>query len=61
MATKTEKQIAKIICDECNGNGYIRIPYHMAKEEIWANCEKCESQGEIKVNTPDDLREKGIM
>ncbi len=60
MATKTEKQIAKIICDECHGNGYVRIPYHMAKEEIWANCDKCESQGEIKIKTPDDLREKGM-
>jgi DnaJ-class molecular chaperone len=60
MATKTEKQIAKIICDECHGNGYVRIPYHMAKEELWANCDKCESQGEIKIKTPDDLREKGM-
>ena len=60
MATKTEKQRAKIICDECNGNGYTRIPYHLAKEELWANCEKCDSQGEIKIKTPDDLREKGM-
>ena len=61
MATKTEKQIVKIICDQCNGNGYTRIPYHLAKEEIWANCDKCDSQGEIKIKTPDDLREKGTM
>ena len=61
MATKTEKQIVKIICDQCKGNGFTRIPYYLAKEEIWANCDKCDSQGEIKINTPDDLREKGTM
>ena len=60
MATKTEKQIVKIICDQCKGNGFTRIPYYLAKEEIWANCEKCDSQGEIKIKTPDDLREKGM-
>ena len=46
MDTKTEKQ-NKVICHDCNGNGYIRVPYHLAKEEIWANCNTCESQGEI--------------
>ena len=39
----------KTICKECNGNGFVRIPYHLAKEEIWADCETCDSQGEINI------------
>ena len=46
MDTKMEK-VTKEICKECRGNGYVRIPYHLAKEEIWANCEECDSQGEV--------------
>jgi|TARA_R110001632_G_scaffold211794_1_gene337378 DnaJ-class molecular chaperone len=40
---------SKEICKECNGNGYTRVPYHLAKEEIWADCDTCDSQGEIKI------------
>jgi len=46
MDTKTER-VSKTICPQCNGNGYTRIPYHLAKQEIWANCDKCDSQGEL--------------
>ena len=48
MDTRMVKE-SKEICKECHGNGYVRIPYHLAKEEIWANCDGCDSQGEIKV------------
>ena len=48
MDIKTEVPNKKI-CTECNGNGYIRVPYHLAKEDIWANCDECDSQGEIKI------------
>ncbi len=60
MATLDGNEDGKKICPECNGNGFVRVPYHLAKEELWANCDKCESQGEIKIKTPDDLREKGM-
>ncbi len=40
---------SKEICKECNGNGYTRVPYHLAKEEIWADWDTCDSQGEIKI------------
>ena len=61
MSKETVKQ-DKIICPKCRGNGYIRVPYHLAKEEIWANCEKCDSQGELKVEDPvPNLREKGLV
>ena len=36
----------KIICKVCNGNGFVRVPYEQAREEQFANCEFCESQGE---------------
>jgi DnaJ-class molecular chaperone len=47
MDTRTVK-VNKEICKECKGNGYIRIPYHLVKEEQWADCNTCDSQGEIK-------------
>ena len=37
-----------IICDECKGNGFVRVPYETAKEEVTVNCDKCDSQGEIR-------------
>ena len=35
------------------GNGFTSVPYHLAKEEIWANCEECNSQGYISGNKWD--------
>ena len=43
----------RITCPECKGNGFTRVPYHLAKEEIWANCEECDSQGYIPGNKWD--------
>ena len=34
-------------CPECTGNGFIRVPYEEAREEQHAQCEACNSQGEI--------------
>ena len=42
-------KVVKEICKECKGNGYVRVPYHLAKEEIWADCDECDSEGEIVV------------
>mgnify|MGYP003126578566 FL=1 len=53
MDTRTVK-VSKEICQE--GNGYVRIPYHLAKEEIWADCNNCDSQGEIKKEVWTDDR-----
>ena len=53
-----------IICPECKGNGFTRIPYTQAKEEVHVQCTECNSQGEIKVGdrlTPEKLREKGML
>ena len=37
----------KIICPTCKGNGFVRIPYRLAKEEVTAQCGVCDSEGEI--------------
>tara|TARA_R100001086_G_scaffold78103_1_gene37839 strand:- start:409 stop:594 length:186 start_codon:yes stop_codon:yes gene_type:complete len=41
--------MAKKICEVCKGNGFVRVPYDIAKEEQWANCDFCNSQGEIEI------------
>mgnify|MGYP003325285712 FL=1 len=40
----------KIICPTCKGNGFVRIPYRLTKEEITAQCGVCDSEGEIYVD-----------
>ena len=45
----------KIICPECKGNGYVRIPYQLAKEEVTAQCGVCDSQGEVDADSVDDI------
>ena len=47
MEESKQKETSKIICPECKGNGYVRVPYHLAKEEQWANCNVCDSEGEV--------------
>tara|TARA_R100001377_G_scaffold75306_1_gene51820 strand:+ start:236 stop:421 length:186 start_codon:yes stop_codon:yes gene_type:complete len=37
----------KYICPECKGNGYNRIAKNMVVQ-----CEKCKSQGELKIEAP---------
>ena len=45
----------KIICPECKGNGYVRIPYQLAKEEVTAQCGVCDSEGEIDATEVDNI------
>jgi DnaJ-class molecular chaperone len=45
----------KIICPTCKGNGYVRIPYKLAREEITAQCGVCDSEGEIDAGQVDDV------
>ena len=45
----------KIICPTCKGNGYVRIPYRLAKEEVTAQCGVCDSEGEIDANEVDNI------
>ena len=45
----------KVICPTCKGNGYVRIPYRLAREEITAQCGVCDSEGEIDANEVDNI------
>ena len=45
----------KIICPTCKGNGFIRITYILAKEEVTSQCGVCDSEGEIDADKTDDI------
>jgi DnaJ-class molecular chaperone len=45
----SEKKTKKI-CEVCKGNGFVRVPYEIAREEQWADCDFCDSQGEVEVD-----------
>jgi DnaJ-class molecular chaperone len=62
MDIKTGKR--KIFCPKCKGNGFYRVPYAQAGEEVHAQCDDCERTGELWVDqdtTLDDLRNKGVI
>ena len=52
MQRSIKKQV-KLTCPDCNGNGFVRVPYHLAKEEVWVDCGECNSQGYIPENKWD--------
>tara|TARA_R110000796_G_scaffold209242_1_gene325593 strand:- start:15 stop:194 length:180 start_codon:yes stop_codon:yes gene_type:complete len=52
--------VSKEICSECKGNGFIKVPYEQAKEEVFANCDNCNSQGEIKIIKESNIDERKI-
>ena len=45
----------KINCPNCKGNGYVRVPYRLAKEEVTVQCGVCDSEGEIDADKADDI------
>ena len=45
----------KVICPTCKGNGYIRVPYRLAKEEVTAQCSVCNSEGEVDADSVDNI------
>ena len=50
-----KSKINKSPCPHCKGNGYVRVPYHLAKEEVVVQCGVCESQGEINADEIDNI------
>ena len=58
MATLDGKEDGKKICTVCRGNGFVRVPYSLTKEEQWADCEFCNNQGEIEEEEDDDTVRK---
>ena len=49
------KKTIKVICPNCKGNGYVRVPYKLTKEEVTAQCGVCDSEGEIDANEVDNI------
>ena len=45
----------KVICPTCKGNGFIKVPFKLVKEEIIAQCTVCNSQGEINEDEVDNI------
>ena len=45
----------KVTCPNCKGNGYIRVPYELSKEEVIVQCGVCESQGEVNEDEIDNI------
>ena len=52
---KPKSKRTKVICPVCNGNGFIRVPYRLTKEEVTAQCGVCDSEGEINAEERDDI------
>ena len=50
-----KRKKTKVICPTCKGNGYVRIPYKLAREEVTAQCGVCDSEGEIDASQADDI------
>ena len=46
MDIKTAKP-TKEICPQCKGNGYVRALLEEGREELIADCTRCDNQGEI--------------
>jgi len=44
----------KVICSVCNGNGFVRVPFEQVREEQWADCDFCNSQGEVEEEVESD-------
>ena len=45
-----EKNIKKIVCPRCKGNGYIKIPHESVEnlnKSVISQCSMCKSEGEI--------------
>ncbi len=45
----------KVICPNCKGNGYVKLPQQMPLKEQVAQCMVCNSQGEIDEDKIDSM------
>ena len=50
-----KSKINKVPCPHCKGNGYVRVPYELTKEEVVVQCGVCDSQGELDANEVDNI------
>ena len=45
----------KVICLNCNGNGYVKLPQQLPNKEQVAQCVSCDSNGEIDEDKMDSM------
>jgi len=45
----------KVICPNCKGNGYVRLPQKIPNKERVAQCMGCNSNGEIDEDKIDSI------
>jgi DnaJ-class molecular chaperone len=45
----------KVICPNCNGNGYVKLPQRIPNKEQVAQCVSCNSNGEIDEDKIDSM------
>ena len=50
MDTRTVK-VNNQPCQECTGHGFVRVPYHLAGEEVWVECDACKAKGVVPKET----------
>ena len=50
-----DKETKKVICSNCNGYGYVKLPLKMPNKEQVTQCTVCNSQGEIDENKIDSI------
>jgi DnaJ-class molecular chaperone len=50
MEKSNKYRLHKAICNDCNGNGYIKAVLKEGREHIVTQCVTCDSEGEIYVD-----------
>ena len=55
MEKLKKAKVTVTICPTCKGNGFVRVPYQLVKEEVHAQCGVCDSEGEIYPDEIDDI------
>jgi len=45
----------KVICPNCKGNGYVKLPQEIPNKERVAQCMVCSSEGEMHKNKVDSI------
>ena len=50
MAKSKKYNVHAIICSNCKGNGYVKLVLEEGREHVVAQCQECDSEGEIYVD-----------
>tara|TARA_R100000781_G_scaffold14231_1_gene11990 strand:- start:547 stop:765 length:219 start_codon:yes stop_codon:yes gene_type:complete len=50
MAKSKKYNVHAIICPDCRGNGFVKLVLEEGREHVVAQCQTCESEGEIYVD-----------